>query len=74
MILAIFQNERRGLSDADLSTVVVDQITQTGLNFFENPYPTTPPLFREDSFDPTTRIRRGRFYCLHKPLHPYDAQ
>jgi hypothetical protein len=57
-----------------LSTVVEDQITQPGLKFFENSYPTVPPLFREDSFDPTTRIRRGRFYCLDNPIHHYDAQ
>jgi hypothetical protein len=73
MILAIFQNERvyEGNSHLlnavypmpSLSTVVADQNTQPGLGIFGNLHPTTPPLFREDSFDPTTRIRRGRFYC-----------
>ncbi len=81
MILAIFQNERvyegnENLLNAvypmpSLSTMVVDHITR---DFFSNPYPTEPPLFREDSFDPTTRIRRGRFYCLDNPSRPYDAQ
>ena len=35
------------------------------------PTPVMPgcpsPLFREDSFDPVTRIRRGRFYVLTNP-------
>ena len=35
------------------------------------PTPVVPgcpsPLFREDSFDPVTRIRRGRFYVLTNP-------
>jgi hypothetical protein len=62
MILAIFQNERyEGNAYSlnalypmpSLSPVVVDQIT--------------PRLFREDSFDPTTRIRRGRFYIADSP-------
>jgi hypothetical protein len=80
MILAIFQNEgvyegNENLLNAvypmpSLSTVVVGQITR---EFFRNLYPTEPLLFREDSFDPTTRIRRGRFYCLNKPVHPYAA-
>jgi hypothetical protein len=84
MILAIFQNERVYEGNENflnavypmpsLSTVAVDHITQPGRKVFENPYPTVPPLFREDSFDPTTRIRRGRFYCLHKQVDTYDFQ
>ncbi len=81
MILAIFQNERVYEGNVNLlnavypmpslSPVVVGEITQ---RFFGNRYPTTPPLFREDSFDPTTRIRRGRIYCLDNPQGQYDAQ
>lgn len=76
MILAIFQNERVYEGNANflnavypmpsLSKVVVDGLTQ-GLEFLGNPRPTAPPLFREDSFDPTTRIRRGRFYVSDSP-------
>jgi hypothetical protein len=76
MILAIFQNERvyegnEGFLNAvypmpSLSKIVVDQITQPGLEILGKPHPTMPTLFREDSFDPTTRIRRGRFYCWDK--------
>jgi hypothetical protein len=83
VILAIFQHERVYEGNGNflnalypmpsLSTVVVDHIAQPGLQFFGNPHPTTPPLFREDSFDPTTRIRRGRFYCWDK-LAPYPVE
>jgi hypothetical protein len=76
MIIAIFQNERVYEGNDNflnavypmpgLSKVVVDQITQPGLEILGNLYPAMPPLFREDSFDPTTRIRRGRFYCWDK--------
>lgn len=77
MILAIFQNERVYEGNEyflnalypmpSLTPVVVDQSMQPGLGIFNNPHPTTPPLFREDSFDPTTRIRRGRFYIADSP-------
>jgi hypothetical protein len=76
MILAIFQNERVYEGNVNflnavypmpsLSKVDLDQTAQLGLKIFGNPHPTMPPLFREDSFDPTTRIRRGRFYCWDK--------
>ncbi|MFZ0494294.1 MAG: hypothetical protein WBG11_01235 [Methylocella sp.] len=84
MILAIFQNERvyegnLNLLNAvypmpSLSMVDVHQIKQSGLQILSNLYPKEPLLFREGSFDPTTRIRRGRLYCLDKPSHKYDAQ
>ncbi len=76
MMLAIFRDERvyegneRSLNAVypmpSLSKVVVDQdpIKQPGREILGNPNPITPPLFREDSFDPTTRIRRGRFYVV----------
>ena len=72
MILAIFQDERiyegRGnLLNAvypmpTISTVAFDPTTQAGLKIFGEPHPSMPVLFREDSFDPTSRLRRGRFY------------
>lgn len=40
-------------------------ITEASCEFYENPigHPGMNVVFREDSFDPVTRIRRGRFYC-----------
>jgi hypothetical protein len=40
-------------------------ITEASCEFYENPigHPGINVVFREDSFDPVTRIRRGRFYC-----------
>jgi hypothetical protein len=62
MILAIYQNERvyegnynfltAAYPPPSLTTVVCNRPGQK------------PPLFREDSFDPTVRLRRGRFYML----------
>ncbi|TLG72792.1 hypothetical protein [Methylocystis sp. B8] len=79
MILAIFQNERVYEGNINflkaiypmpcLSRVMVDQdpVRQAGLRILQGPSSNTPPLFREDSFDPTTRIRRGRFYVAMSP-------
>ena len=84
MILAIFQNERvyegnQNFLNAvypmpSLSKVVIDPANPVAAGILGNQHPLTPPLFREDSFDPTTRIRRGRFYSLHKQLATYDPQ
>ena len=84
MVLAIFQNERVYEGNLNflnavypmpsMSTVDVHQLQQSGLQILSKLYPREPLLFREDSFDPTTRIRRGRLYCLGKPSHQYDAE
>jgi hypothetical protein len=72
MVLAIFQSERVYEGNANflnavypmpsISRVVFDPATQAGLNVLGSMHPSIPPLFREDSFDPTSRLRRGRFY------------
>lgn len=77
MILAIFQGARiyEGNSFSlnalypmpTLSHVIPDPITEALPEFLGNVNPIVPPLFREDSFDPTTRIRRGRFYTPDSP-------
>jgi hypothetical protein len=77
MTLAIFQNDRVYEGNAyflnavyprpSLSGVVVDSVTQTGAEIFAHVNPSSSPLSREDSFDPTTRIRRGRFYIPESP-------
>ena len=71
-MLAIFQNDRVYEGNAVLlnavyprpclSQVVADPATRSGAEIFARVNPLLPLLFREDSFDPTTRIRRGRFY------------
>jgi hypothetical protein len=76
-LLAIFQGGRVYTGDwyslnaiypmPSLSHVIANPITQEGPEFLGNLNPTAPPLFREDSFDPTTRIRRGRFYTPGSP-------
>lgn len=40
-------------------------ITEANCEFYDNPigHAGINVVFREDSFDPVTRIRRGRFYC-----------
>src|SRR5690348_16041615 len=51
-----------------VSKVIID--TPAGvdvLNFGVSQH--TPPIFRVESFDPTTRIRRGRFYLPDSPNH-----
>ncbi len=50
-----------------LSQVVVDPVTQRGAEIFAHVNPSLAPLFREDFFDATTRIRRGRFYVPESP-------
>ena len=77
MTLAIFQNDRvyegnSRLLNAiypmpSLSRVVSHPTMQKMPEIFAHVNPQTPPLFREDSFDPTTRIRRGRFYVPESP-------
>src|SRR5882672_9305327 len=72
MIIAIFQDERvyegkLNILNAvypmpTLSKVVVDPTTSEVPKVLGNLHPANPPLFREDSFDPTSRLRRGRFY------------
>ncbi len=42
------------------------------LGIFGNPHFSTPPLFREDSFDPASRLRRGRFY-VYRTARPYET-
>jgi hypothetical protein len=66
MTLAIFQNDRVYEGTAyllnavyprpSLSRVAVDPVTQKGAEIFAHVNPSSSPLFREDSFDPTTRI------------------
>lgn len=77
MTLAIFQNDRVYEGNArllnavypkpNLSPVVADPVTQGVVGIFAHVNSSFPPLFREDSFDPTTRIRRGRFYVPGSP-------
>lgn len=72
MILAIFQSERVYEGNANflnavypmpsISRVVSEPDTQAGLKVLGSLHSAFPPLFREDSFDPTSRLRRGRFY------------
>lgn len=77
MILAIFQSER--IYEGNLhflhaiypmpavSKVSIAAPSKPDLYDFGAVIPTMPPIFREDSFDPTTRIRRGRFYVPNNP-------
>lgn len=77
MILAIFQEERvyegnTALLNAVYPMPVLSRVCLRNgdgpdlLNFGPvNSF--NPPIFREDSFDPTTRIRRGRFYVPNNP-------
>lgn len=77
MILATFQNERVYEGNLNflnavypmpsLSAVVIDHLAEPALGVLGNPHPATSLLFREDSFDPTTRVRRGRFYVADSP-------
>jgi hypothetical protein len=77
MMLAIFRNGRVYEGDGyslnalypmpSLAHVVLDPRTQTFPEFLGSFPPVVSPLFREDSFDPTTRIRRGRFYTPQSP-------
>ena len=76
MILAVYRNLRvyEGEFSLDalypkpnLSHVIGNPITQALPEFVGELNQTVLPLFREDSFDPTTRIRRGRFYTPDSP-------
>jgi hypothetical protein len=77
MMLAIFRNGRVYEGDGfslnalypmpSLAHVVLDPRTQTLPEFLGSLPSMVSPLFREDSFDPTTRIRRGRFYTPQSP-------
>jgi hypothetical protein len=46
-------------SKDELETILINNLIES-----PNYYYTELLLFREDSFDPITRIRRGRFYQL----------
>ena len=72
MILAIFQNERvyegnLWVLNALYPMPSLSPVTEPVPAIIGYPNQITPLLFREDSFDPTTRIRRGRFYIAHSP-------
>lgn len=77
MMLAIFQNSRVYEGNENflnavypipsLTPVDVNRLAEPALAILGNPHRAASILFREDSFDPTTRIRRGRFYALDNP-------
>lgn len=83
MILAIFHSERVYEGNMHflnaiypmpaISKVLIDMPGQPELLSFGNVNQFAPPVFREGSFDPTTRIRRGRFYVPEPPT-PRDWQ
>lgn len=55
---------------APVVSVVVFVDLEKGLPTFENDLERAGMVFREDSFDPVTRIRRGRFYESSGGLRP----
>jgi hypothetical protein len=82
IILAIFQSERvyegnHAFLNAvypmpTISRVLIGRHASDSASIFGDYLPAVAPLFREDSFDPTTRLRRGRFYISHNQLAQYQ--
>jgi hypothetical protein len=82
VILAIFQNERAYDGNENFLTAVypmpsvskleMGEASPLGWRALGDLHPAMPTLFREDSFDPTTRLRRGRFYTHYPQKTTYD--
>jgi hypothetical protein len=84
MIFAIFQNERVYEGNLNflhaiypmpaVSKVSLVAAGKLDLYDFGPVNSMMPPIFREDSFDPTTSVRRGRFYVPNNPSrHDWQA-
>jgi hypothetical protein len=56
-----------------LSEIFIDEQADAATNIF-GIFPANTRLFREDFFDPNTRIKRGRFYVMGSPSKTYYSE